>query len=207
MTDTTALLKEALEAISTMPIPEQDNFMSANMRQIAITALAAYATRPAVEEGQRERVARIISDETGGFGERDDLKLADAILAALSPPMVKHRELVANLIAAGLAAQDGEDFAPLKEGLSWPYIDQGEVDFGLIADSILAATLVYAPPEDHIPDVGKMVEGDVREAVEALESALHELGQLFYRVDLTNEERQTRAQVLIKTHVPLDVAP
>jgi len=39
---------------------------------------------------------------------------------------------------------------------------------------------------------------------EELERAIHEVGQLFYRADLNEREKQLRAQAIIKRVAPLD---
>lgn len=52
------------------------------------------------------------------------------------------REEIARIIARELIRQDFGEISdsddPFDAGLTWPYIDQGEVDFGKIADAILS---------------------------------------------------------------------
>jgi hypothetical protein len=48
------------------------------------------------------------------------------------------REKIARVIAADFARQEGVD-AELPDDLSWDYVDQGRVDFGEVADAVIAA--------------------------------------------------------------------
>ena len=48
------------------------------------------------------------------------------------------RKKIARVIAADFARQDGFP-AELPENLSWNYVDQGRVDFGEVADAVIAA--------------------------------------------------------------------
>lgn len=70
---------------------------------------------------------------------------ADAIrtILAAAPSVQPDREAVARVIAADLLRQDYEpgaqpDTVTFSQGLSWSYIDQGWVDFGEIADRVIA---------------------------------------------------------------------
>lgn len=80
-----------------------------------------------------------------------------AILSARTHPQPSlsvglDREAVARVIAAELCKQDYDPHADPAtvfpdDTLSWSYIDQGHVDFGLIADAILA---LAAPAEGYV---------------------------------------------------------
>jgi hypothetical protein len=48
------------------------------------------------------------------------------------------REKIARAVAADFARQEGVD-AELPDDLSWDYVDQGRVDFGEVADAVIAA--------------------------------------------------------------------
>lgn len=64
-------------------------------------------------------------------------------MLAAAPSVQPDREAVARVIAADLLRQDHEpgaqpDTVTFSQGLSWSYIDQGWVDFGEIADRVIA---------------------------------------------------------------------
>lgn len=48
------------------------------------------------------------------------------------------REKIARVIASDFARQDGFE-AELPDDLSWDYVDQGQVNFGEVADAVIAA--------------------------------------------------------------------
>lgn len=87
----------------------------------------------------------------------EGIRAAFASPGALSPLPLEGgealREKVARAVAAELIRQDycEDEIDPFPSGeLTWRYIDQGEVDFGKIADRILAtlSALQLTPPKD-----------------------------------------------------------
>jgi hypothetical protein len=62
--------------------------------------------------------------------------------------MTDLRVRIANAIAAEIMRQDYEDIPALGPELTLPWLDQGEVDFGLVSDAVL--NLV----EEVVDDIG-----------------------------------------------------
>lgn len=101
-TETTpaAPMKIALRAIRDLPMPEQDNMLSANMRGIARFALEVYAANEPIAEQRRKAAAKLISESF--------VKALDYIEA--DPACAVHVDHIERLIKW---AQDGE---PMSTG-------------------------------------------------------------------------------------------
>jgi hypothetical protein len=77
--------------------------------------------------------------------------------------MRMHREKLARLIASEIENQDYQgsttpETVRFDRDLCWNYIDQGEVDFGKIADAVIAA--IYGGAEKTEPSLSDWKEGD-----------------------------------------------
>jgi hypothetical protein len=66
---------------------------------------------------------------------------------ALKQPAGADREAIARAIAAEIGRQDGGSPFTLDEGFCLSWLDQGEVDFGKVADAVLALRAVDALPD------------------------------------------------------------
>lgn len=93
-----------------------------------------------VEPTEAMLAAGNYTNKTGRLDGTIVAQIYRAMLSAAPAPDLAMREAVARIVARDLARQDYVDDWTPDEGwdLTWGYVDQGCVDFGEIADAILA---------------------------------------------------------------------